>query len=64
MLKFKVTLVSFATYLYIDKNNKLDARTAFVCVTLFNILRFPLSILPMVISNLIEVVFFCFILNN
>lgn len=48
-------MVSFGTFLLIDKNNKLDARTAFVCLSLFNILRFPLSILPMVITGIIEV---------
>jgi hypothetical protein len=51
----KVTIVSFATYLFMDENNKLDASTAFVCISLFNILKFPLSVLPWVINSLIEV---------
>lgn len=52
-----VSIVSFATFVLIDKNNRLDASTAFVCLTLFNILRFPLSILPFVISSFVEVNF-------
>lgn len=39
LLSIKVSIVSFTAFLLIDKNNKLDARTAFVCLTLFNILR-------------------------
>lgn len=39
----------------IDKNNILDAQKAFVSLALFNILRFPLNMLPMVISSIVEV---------
>lgn len=49
-----VSMVSFATFVLIDPKNTLDASTAFVCLTLFNILRFPMSILPMVISSIVE----------
>nr|XP_034174731.1 multidrug resistance-associated protein 1 isoform X3 [Osmia lignaria] len=51
---FLVSLVSFATYVLIDENNHLDSSIAFVSLTLFNILRFPLSILPMMIGNMIQ----------
>ncbi|KAJ7401505.1 multidrug resistance-associated protein 1 [Pitangus sulphuratus] len=50
----KVALSTFAVYVTIDKTNVLDAQKAFVSLALFNILRFPLNILPMVISNIVE----------
>ncbi|XP_076766694.1 multidrug-Resistance like Protein 1 isoform X1 [Xylocopa sonorina] len=51
---FLVSLVSFATYVLIDENNRLDSSIAFVSLSLFNILRFPLSILPMMIGNIVQ----------
>lgn len=51
---FQVTLVSFTTYVLIDENNILDAQTAFVALSLFNILRFPLAMLPMVIMMMVQ----------
>jgi ATP-binding cassette, subfamily C (CFTR/MRP), member 1 len=50
-----VTGVSFSTFVLINKENRLDPSTAFVSLTLFNILRFPLSVLPGIISSLIAV---------
>ncbi|XP_053393099.1 multidrug resistance-associated protein 1-like isoform X5 [Mercenaria mercenaria] len=50
-----VCLVTFAVYVLVDVNNILDAEKAFVSLSLFNILRFPLSMLPMVISNIVQV---------
>ncbi|XP_075021177.1 multidrug resistance-associated protein 1 isoform X6 [Calonectris borealis] len=51
---FLVALSTFAVYVTIDKNNILDAQKAFVSLALFNILRFPLNVLPMVISSIVE----------
>ncbi|KDR24195.1 Multidrug resistance-associated protein 1, partial [Zootermopsis nevadensis] len=51
---FLVSLVSFGTFVLSDPNNILDSKTAFVSLSLFNILRFPLSMLPMLISNLVQ----------
>ncbi|XP_014276421.1 multidrug resistance-associated protein 1 isoform X1 [Halyomorpha halys] len=51
---FLVSLVTFTTYVLIDENNVLDSSKAFVSLSLFNILRFPLSMLPMMISNAIQ----------
>ncbi|XP_072205259.1 multidrug resistance-associated protein 1 isoform X2 [Excalfactoria chinensis] len=51
---FLVALSTFAVYVKIDENNILDAQKAFVSLALFNILRFPLNILPMVISSIVE----------
>jgi ABC-type bacteriocin/lantibiotic exporter with double-glycine peptidase domain len=46
--------VAFGTFLLIDKNNNLDPNTAFVSLTLFNMLRFPLNILPNIINGLVQ----------
>ncbi|XP_038618605.1 multidrug resistance-associated protein 1 isoform X2 [Tachyglossus aculeatus] len=51
---FLVALCTFAVYMTIDENNVLDAQKAFVSLALFNILRFPLNILPMVISSIVQ----------
>ncbi|KAK8748976.1 hypothetical protein OTU49_015623, partial [Cherax quadricarinatus] len=51
---FLVSLVTFATYVNISEENILDAKTAFVSLTLFNLLRFPIVMLPMLISNIVQ----------
>ncbi|XP_051876833.1 multidrug resistance-associated protein 1 isoform X2 [Pristis pectinata] len=51
---FLVALSTFAVYVLIDEENVLDAQKAFVSLALFNILRFPLNMLPMVISSLVQ----------
>ncbi|CAL1682835.1 unnamed protein product [Lasius platythorax] len=51
---FLVSLVSFTTYVLIDEKNVLNSTTAFVSLSLFNILRFPLSMLPMMIGNIVQ----------
>uniref|UniRef100_A0A8C0VFR0 Multidrug resistance-associated protein 1 n=1 Tax=Cyanistes caeruleus TaxID=156563 RepID=A0A8C0VFR0_CYACU len=51
---FLVALSTFAVYVMTDKRNVLDAQKAFVSLALFNILRFPLNMLPMVISSIVE----------
>ncbi|XP_062886764.1 ATP-binding cassette sub-family C member 3 isoform X2 [Mobula hypostoma] len=51
---FVVAMTSFAVYVYVDEKNVLGARKAFVSLSLFNILRFPLNMLPQVISSIIQ----------
>uniref|UniRef100_A0A8C3AFR5 ABC-type glutathione-S-conjugate transporter n=1 Tax=Cyclopterus lumpus TaxID=8103 RepID=A0A8C3AFR5_CYCLU len=51
---FLVALTTFAVYVTVDENNILDAERAFVSLSLFNILRFPLNMLPQVISSLVQ----------
>ena len=54
----KVALATFTTYALAykdDPDNQLTAQRAFVALSLFNILRFPLSMLPMLIPNFIQV---------
>ncbi|XP_034717200.1 canalicular multispecific organic anion transporter 2 isoform X1 [Etheostoma cragini] len=51
---FLVALTSFAVYVTVDEKNTLDAEKAFVSLSLFNILRFPLNMLPQVISSIVQ----------
>uniref|UniRef100_A0A668A6A6 ATP-binding cassette, sub-family C (CFTR/MRP), member 3 n=1 Tax=Myripristis murdjan TaxID=586833 RepID=A0A668A6A6_9TELE len=51
---FLVALTTFAVYVTVDENNILDAEKAFVSLSLFNILRFPLNMLPQVISSIVQ----------
>ncbi|KAF6122855.1 ATP binding cassette subfamily C member 1 [Phyllostomus discolor] len=51
---FLVALCTFAVYVTTGEHNVLDAQKAFVSLALFNILRFPLNILPMVISSIVQ----------
>uniref|UniRef100_A0A673JQ49 Multidrug resistance-associated protein 1 n=1 Tax=Sinocyclocheilus rhinocerous TaxID=307959 RepID=A0A673JQ49_9TELE len=51
---FLVALSTFAVYVLVDEHNILDAQKAFVSLALFNILRFPLNMLPMVISSMVQ----------
>ncbi|KAK9886055.1 hypothetical protein WA026_014838 [Henosepilachna vigintioctopunctata] len=51
---FLVSLVTFGTYVMVDEKNVLDASTAFVSIAIFNILRVPMSMLPMIFSNTIQ----------
>lgn len=49
-----VSVITFAVYVLVDSNNILNAEKAFTSITLFNILRFPLGMLPMVISSVLQ----------
>lgn len=51
----KVSLVTFFTYVYTGDDHVLTAEKAFVCLTLFDIIRMPLAMLPMLIVYMIEV---------
>nr|CAD7258418.1 unnamed protein product [Timema shepardi] len=55
----QVSLLTFMTYILMDQNNELTAQTAFVSLTLFNIMRGPLALLPLVIGTMIQVT--CFV---
>lgn len=55
-----MSLISFGVYVLCDDGHVLDVQTAFVSLSLFNILRVPLSTLPMFISNFVEVSYFLF----
>ncbi|KAM4032250.1 ATP-binding cassette sub-family C member 2 [Anomaloglossus baeobatrachus] len=51
---FLVSVASFAVYVVVSPENVLNAEKAFTSISLFNILRFPLSMLPMLISNMVQ----------
>ena len=52
---FLVSFVSFGIYVLIDSNNVLTAEKAFVSLALFEILRFPVSMIPQFLNHLILV---------
>ena len=51
----QVTLITLGVYVYVDESNVLDAEKAFVSLSLFNILKIPLNMLPQLISGLTQV---------
>ncbi|XP_078692715.1 multidrug resistance-associated protein 1-like isoform X6 [Branchiostoma floridae x Branchiostoma belcheri] len=51
---FLVSLTTFAVYVMVDERNILDAEKAFVALSLFNILRFPLNMLPNLITSMVQ----------
>ncbi|XP_028034266.1 multidrug resistance-associated protein 1 isoform X2 [Bombyx mandarina] len=51
---FLVSLMSFGCFVLVNDKETLDSEKAFVALSLFNILRFPLSMLPNVISNVVQ----------
>uniref|UniRef100_A0A6M2DRX2 ABC-type glutathione-S-conjugate transporter n=1 Tax=Xenopsylla cheopis TaxID=163159 RepID=A0A6M2DRX2_XENCH len=51
---FLVTLVTFTTYVLTDENNILKAKKAFTSLALFNILKMPIAMLPMIIANTVQ----------
>lgn len=52
---FLVAVVTFGTYVFIDpENNVLTPQITFVALALFNILRFPLAIIAMIISQAVQ----------
>lgn len=53
--KFQVTLVTFLTYVFTSDTGYLSAQKAFTSLALFNILRFPINLLPMMISYVVQV---------
>ncbi|XP_037664364.1 canalicular multispecific organic anion transporter 2 isoform X2 [Choloepus didactylus] len=51
---FLVTLVTLGVYVSVDERNVLDAEKAFVSLSLFNILKMPLTMLSQLISGLVQ----------
>ena len=52
---FLVSLVTFSVYVLVSEDNVLNAERAFVSLALFELLRFPLSMLPEVFSIIINI---------
>ena len=59
-----VALITFATYVLIDENNVLDSQKAFVALSLFNIMQFPMAILPMFLVFLAQAIVSCKRINK
>lgn len=55
---FQVSLMSFMVYVLEDSRNVLTPDKAFVSLSLFNILRLPLTMLPLVLTMAIQVIIF------
>lgn len=51
----KVSIVTFVTYIYTGDDHILTAEKAFVCLTLFDIIKLPLSMLPLTIAQMTQV---------
>ncbi|XP_072247113.1 ATP-binding cassette sub-family C member 2 isoform X2 [Leuresthes tenuis] len=49
-----VSLTSFAVFVSMSPENVLTAEKAFTSISLFNILRFPLAMLPMLIASIVQ----------
>ncbi|PVD27025.1 hypothetical protein C0Q70_12175 [Pomacea canaliculata] len=56
LVPYLVTLASFAAYILTSELGYLDSTTAFVSLSLFNIMRQPINMLPQVIPSLIQVI--------
>ncbi|XP_044271387.1 multidrug resistance-associated protein 1 isoform X5 [Tribolium madens] len=51
---FLVSLITFAVFVYSDSKNILTHEAVFVSITLFGIMRLPMSLLPMLIVYCVE----------
>lgn len=51
----KVSSITFGIFLFSAKNQVLDVDTAFVSLSLFNLLRVPMNFVPNAISNMVQV---------
>ncbi|XP_019116392.2 ATP-binding cassette sub-family C member 2 [Larimichthys crocea] len=49
-----VSLATFAVFVGVSNDNALTAEKAFTSISLFNILRFPLAMLPMLIAAMVQ----------
>uniref|UniRef100_A0A672I8F6 ATP-binding cassette, sub-family C (CFTR/MRP), member 2 n=1 Tax=Salarias fasciatus TaxID=181472 RepID=A0A672I8F6_SALFA len=49
-----VSLASFAVFVSVSPDNVLTPEKAFTSISLFNILRFPLAMLPMLIASIVQ----------
>ncbi|GFS19391.1 canalicular multispecific organic anion transporter 1 [Elysia marginata] len=52
---FLVTMVTFTTYVLIDRNNVLDPQTAFVALALLNLLRTPMGAISTFITFTVQI---------
>ncbi|GAB1601926.1 multidrug resistance-associated protein 1-like [Argonauta hians] len=53
-IPYLVTVATFVAYILSDRNQILDAQKAFVSLTLFNIIRSPINLLPLLLVYLTQ----------
>ncbi|CAI9737156.1 resistance-associated 1-like [Octopus vulgaris] len=53
-IPYLVTIATFVTYILTDRDQILDAQKAFVSLTLFNIIRSPINLLPLIVVYLTQ----------
>lgn len=51
----QVSLATFGVFVVVSSDNILTAEKAFTSITIFNLLRFPLAMLPMLIAGMVQV---------
>jgi hypothetical protein len=49
-------ILSFSTFVYLSPENTLTAQVAFVSLGLFNVMRIPLTLMPLVIRMMLQIV--------
>lgn len=54
LVPFMVTLLSFVTFVFVDENNKITPDVVFVSLALFNILRQPMTMLPLMLAQVMQ----------
>lgn len=54
LVPFMVTLLSFVTFVFVDENNKITPDVVFVSLALFNILRQPMTMFPLMITQVMQ----------
>jgi ABC-type bacteriocin/lantibiotic exporter with double-glycine peptidase domain len=54
LTSFFISTLPFLVYIYMNDENELTASAAFVSITLLNLIKFPLWLLPMLAFNLIQ----------
>ncbi|GFS09919.1 multidrug resistance-associated protein 1 [Elysia marginata] len=53
---FLTSMITYLTYVYISEDHYLDPRTAFVAISLFDVLRFSMNFLPSVVTDMVKAV--------
>lgn len=54
LVPFFVALFTFLTFIYSDNTNKMTPNTFFVALSLFNILRLPLTMFPLTVTQVMQ----------
>ena len=55
LIFLQIGVATFSMYIFVSENHRLDAQTAFVAISLFDILRGNLNALPWLVTDLIKV---------